>query len=388
MSNLLRTALLLTCSSLAAQDLFVASRNSDVVIRYDGSGGLIGTFANSGGLDNPVGVTFGPDGHLYVVSANTNQVLRYDGATGTFLGVVVGPPALDAPRHVNFAPDGALCVANARTNQILRFDARTGASRGVAAQHASLNGTTGFTFGPDGDLWVGGVLSASVARFDGRTGVLKGSYTSPWLQAPHDLSFGPDGRLYVTNAFGANKVVRLDAANGALLDVFVADATLVNPLGLCWLPGGDLLVANQGGNEVRRYDGRTGALVGVHVAAGSGGLSGPLFLALQPAPAPIALPPMPSGVGVSAVFPVRGMTPGGLMVHVVGSLPGALALPFCPGVTFGIVDPLVLGAHAADESGAAAWRLDVPTSLAGATLLFQAIDFSACRVTSVLAHGF
>lgn len=388
MSTLLRTALLFACSALSAQDLFVASRHTDVVLRYDGSGALVGPFASGGGLDNPVGVTFGPDGHLYVVSADTNQVLRYDGATGAFLGVVVGPPALDAPRHLNFAPDGALCVANARTSQILRFDARTGASRGVAAQHASLNATTGFTFGPDGDLWVGGVLSANVARFDGRTGAWKGSFTSPWLQAPHDLSFGPDGRLYVTNAFGPNKVVRLDGVSGALLDVFVADPALVNPLGLCWLPDGDLLVANQTGNEVRRYDGRLGTLRGVHVAPGSGGLTGPLFLALQPAPAPIALPPSPAGVGVSAVCPVRGVSPGGFVVHVVGSVPGSLALPFCPGVTFGILDPLVLGAHAADESGAAAWRFDVPRGILGATLLFQAIDLTACRVTGVLTHTF
>ena len=50
----------------------------------------------SGGLTNPAGLVFGPDGTLYVSSNTTHEVLRYDGQTGAFRGALVtdDPPPL------------------------------------------------------------------------------------------------------------------------------------------------------------------------------------------------------------------------------------------------------------------------------------------------------
>jgi sugar lactone lactonase YvrE len=79
------------------------------VLRFEGPSGknpgaLLGTFVagGSGGLANPSGILFGPDGDLYVASSvesgsnltaepGTSQVLRYDGTTGAFLGTFVTP---------------------------------------------------------------------------------------------------------------------------------------------------------------------------------------------------------------------------------------------------------------------------------------------------------
>ena len=60
----------------------MSSRGTDEVLRYDGDDGtFIDDFvsAGSGGLNDPHGLVFGPDGNLYVSSFLTNQVLRYDG---------------------------------------------------------------------------------------------------------------------------------------------------------------------------------------------------------------------------------------------------------------------------------------------------------------------
>jgi hypothetical protein len=123
-------------------NLYVASGNfvgsptfaPGSILRYGGPfgpnpGALLGTFVpgGSGGLNNPVGLLFGPDGQgdgkldLYVTSAvgsspntgklkliaapGTSEVLRYDGTTGAFLGTFVAPDSggLNFPSFMTFS---------------------------------------------------------------------------------------------------------------------------------------------------------------------------------------------------------------------------------------------------------------------------------------------
>ncbi len=373
-----------------AGELLVASRFTDAVLRFDATGQMVGTAASGGGLDNPVGITYGADGMLYVASAPTGQVLRYDPASGVFLGVFASGGGLSGVRHLNFGPDGDLYVASADTNQILRFDGVSGVFKSVFATSAAMNGPTGFTFGPDGNLYVGSVLNNRVLRFDGRTGAFLGIFATTKLSGPHDLAFGPDGRLWVSNAFSpVNKVVRFDASSGALVDVPVTDAALVTPLGLCFDVDGSLLVANQGGDEVRRYGGATGHLLGVAVPPGAGGLDGPMFLALaRTTPSITQNAPTPAGVGHDAAFALEGARPGGFAALLVGTTPGVLPVPACPGLVLGMLDPYVLDFAPGDESGNRVRRYYVPAAAQGLTLQFQAVDVRACAGSPTLAHTF
>ena len=114
-------------------DLYVGSHEATEILRYEGPSGpnpgaFLGTFvpAGSGGLANPVGLLFGPDGRndgkldLYVASSvvyltgsssesfaarpGTSEVLRYDGTTGAFLGTFVTPDSggLQLPMFMTF----------------------------------------------------------------------------------------------------------------------------------------------------------------------------------------------------------------------------------------------------------------------------------------------
>jgi DNA-binding beta-propeller fold protein YncE len=280
----------------ARADLLVASAGSDAVLRYDeATGAFRGAFVppRSGGLDQPRGMAFGPDGALYVASFFTDQVLRYDGATGDFRDVFVaaGDGGLDGPQHLLFDASGALLVSSYYGDSVLRYDADTGAFVDVfvASGSGGLDEPAALATGPDGALYVASSASDEVLRYDAATGAFLGVFVATWsggLDAPTGLRFGADGRLYVSASI-TNAVLRYDGATGAFAGAFVAPASggLGTPGPLGFGPDAELYVSSRLGDAVLRYDGATGAFRDAFVAAGAGGLDGPSELLFADLPA-------------------------------------------------------------------------------------------------------
>jgi len=64
--------------------LFIGSGGNDSILRHDIERKTTSVFVppKSGGLNGPAGMAFGDDGLLYVASRNTKEILRYDGKSG------------------------------------------------------------------------------------------------------------------------------------------------------------------------------------------------------------------------------------------------------------------------------------------------------------------
>jgi sugar lactone lactonase YvrE len=290
----------LASATVANADVCVSSLLTNQVLRYDdATGSPLGVCATGGGLTAPRGVTFGPDGNVYVSNTGGNSVLRYDGQTGAFIDTFVAPGSggLFEPQGLAFGPDGDLFVVRGFAS-VLRYDGETGSSIGVFASPV-FGGAFDLVFGPDGDLYV--TSFSFVHRFDGETGAALGLFAT----APGGLTglaFGPDANLYVGASFGGlfDTFVRFDGTTGANLGKF---GGVSGPLGITAGPDGLLYVASRDADSVVRVDGPTGTVVDTFVAPGSGGLDLPFDIAF--APADVAPPELAVIVSPNKLRPPR-----------------------------------------------------------------------------------
>jgi glucose/arabinose dehydrogenase len=149
-------------------DLFVtgdsANGTGGEVLRFDWTSQTYQSFVplGGGGLQSTAGITFGPDGNLYVSSAVQNSIVEYDGTTGNFLRVFVpaGAGGLNWAGGIKFGSDGDLYVCSRDSNQILKYEGPTSPDGLQPGQFLRVFANTQhtspifFNFGPDGNLYV------------------------------------------------------------------------------------------------------------------------------------------------------------------------------------------------------------------------------------------
>lgn len=200
------------------------------------------------------------------------------------------------PGHPHY---GDLFVTGFNSHSVARFDwASQTYQPFVAPNSGGLGGARGITIGPDGNVYVTDRPASTVFRYDGATGaplpapgqtgavfVAAGSGGLSWAM---DVTFGPDGNLYVAS-WNTNQILKYQGPSGsspgAFVGVFVSITNGNFPSMLTFGPDGNLYVSLFNGRQnlataygqINRYDGVTGAPVGtgVLVERGSGGLIAP-----------------------------------------------------------------------------------------------------------------
>ena len=185
-------------------DLFVAStgptssgNSIGQVLRFDWASQTYQPFVSpgSGGLQTASGITFGPDGNLYVTDGSRAEILQYDGTTGNLLSVYVsaGAGGLNNPLGIKFGPDGNVYACSIGSNQILKYEGpnspdglQPGQFLGVFAntQHAS---PFDFDFGADGNVYVScpeGITNTTdsfIDRYYGPSSPLAGQFIGTFV---------------------------------------------------------------------------------------------------------------------------------------------------------------------------------------------------------------
>ncbi len=289
-----------------------------------------------GQLAAPTSVAVGPNGTVYIADGIIKSVAR-DGILRNITGASPcnnneGVPAINSCQNqlmsVAVGPDGSVYFSE-RANHVVRRIWPNGIVRTIAGRRSAVGyagdggpaidatlgaGLAGLAVGPDGSVYIAdgynfpyggnhrvrkidpnGIITTMAGNGVGGFGGEGGPATQASLKAPEDLAVGPDGSLYIADAynFRIRRVSidgRISTIAGTGVDGYGTDGVPATsskmryPLGLTVAPDGNLYFADGNGCADRMIDPRgivrtilRGRLEG-GCKYGGGGINGPGIL--------------------------------------------------------------------------------------------------------------
>jgi hypothetical protein len=274
-------------SASAQVDLYVGTHNfGEPVFHFDGStGAFINSFGSFPG-ERGEGIAADNSGDVWASYFDSGLIRRFDGHSGALLDTyspgIVEPDGNRSLRALRLGSDGMLYGLEA--NHLFRYNPLTDTGQFLFADNGRQDNYQRLAFGPDGLVYVSAItgdsLASGIQRFDPSTGAYLGRFIT---EPANGMAFGADGLLYLADSM--SQISRYDIATGSLVDVFVPAGSggMGIPLDITFGPDGNLYVNNPVAHDVLRFNGTTGAFMDTFVSPGSGGLVRPesLVFAVQ-----------------------------------------------------------------------------------------------------------
>lgn len=281
------------------------------VAGYSGDGGT----CTAAQINNPYGLTVGPDGALYVCEIGNHLIRRIDLKKQTISTVAGsgkmgysgdGGPAtkalLNEPYEIRFDKAGHMFFVEMKNNLIRRVDAKTGVISTVAgrpepgfsgdggpAAKAQFKQPHSIAFDPQGRMLVCDIANHRVRRIDFSTGMIDtymgngerqktpdgAAVKGTPVNGPRAIDLDPKGNLYLVLREG-NQVFRVDpktetihhiagtGEKGHTGDGADARKALLNgPKGIAWSPDNSVYIADTESHTIRRIDLKSGFITTV-----------------------------------------------------------------------------------------------------------------------------
>jgi len=313
-------------------NLYIADENNSRVRKVAAGTGIITTVAGNGSLAYsgdggpatsasvgvPYGVAVDGSGNLYIADTWNNVIRRVDVGTGVITTVAGGTAGscgdggaaisacLATPRGVTVDGDGNLYIADSDNYRVRKVAADTGiittvagngspgfTGDGGAATSASLSRPASVRVDGAGNVYIADELNNRVRRVAAGTGIITtiaggsigdgGLATSTSLGDVYDVAVDGSGNLYladqndnrVRKVAAGTGIITTVAGNGPLGGIFggggdggvATNADLNLPLGVAADTGGNLYIADAGNSRIRKVAAGTGIITTV---AGNG----------------------------------------------------------------------------------------------------------------------
>ncbi|MDQ3624023.1 MAG: hypothetical protein M3463_16310 [Verrucomicrobiota bacterium] len=309
-------ALLFAAASLAATaaEWTISTFAGNGQQGFSGDGGP----ATAAQIDNPFGVTRGPDGAIWFCEYTGQRVRKVtvDGMIHTIAGngqkgyTGDGGPALQAtfnlPHEIRFDKAGDLYIVDMSNHAVRKVVLKTGvittfagtgkagySGDGGPAAAAQLKQPHSIQFGPEGDLYICDIGNHAIRKVEMKTGVIStfagtgqagatpdgAPIADTPLRGPRSLDFDKDGNLWLCTREG-NQVFKLDLKAGKIHLIAgtgkkgftghggpAKDATLSGPKGIAIDSEGNAWLADTESHSVRMVNAKTGRL---ELIAGTG----------------------------------------------------------------------------------------------------------------------
>ncbi len=306
-----RIVLLAAVAVFAAAPRKVTTIAGTGIAGYSGDGGP----GDRAQLNNPYGLTMGPDGALYICEVDSHVVRRLDLGTRRISTVAGnsqpgysgdGGPAtqasLNQPYEVRFDRAGNMYFVEMRNHIVRRVDARTriistiaGIGRagfsgdGGPAAQAELRQPHSIAFDPQGRLLICDIGNHRVRRVDVNSGLIEtwlgtgerkptrdgAPLEGTPLNGPRAIDLDPQGNLYLALREG-NAVYMVNPRSGRFHHIagtgesgYSGDggpaklARLSGPKGIAYAPDGNLYIADTESHTIRRIDLKNGVITTV-----------------------------------------------------------------------------------------------------------------------------
>lgn len=96
--------------------------------------------------------------------------------------------------------------------------------------------------------------------------------------------------------------------------------------------------------------------------------------------------PNPGTAGETSDLLVNGAIPGNNVFYGYGTSLGSTPIPFCPGVSVGLRNPVQIGSALVDALGNATLSAFIPSGALGRTVFLQSLERETCHTSNVVAH--
>ena len=293
---------------------------------FSGDGGL----ATNASLAFPSSVAVDTAGNFFIADLLHQRVRRVDAATGIITtvagngtfgfggdGGLATNASLAFPSSVAVDAAGNVFIADTFNERIRRVDAATGiittvagngtagyGGDGSAATGANWNDPIGVAVDSVSNVFIADTFNQRIRCVDAATGFIStvagngtfgfngdgGLATDAWMRDPVGVALDSAGNLFITDQ-NNQRIRRVDAATGTMSTVagsgtfgfggdggLATNASLSRPTGAALESAGNLFIADQSNQRVRRVDAATGIMTtvagdGTFGYTGDGGLA-------------------------------------------------------------------------------------------------------------------